>query len=333
MKSGMKIIDIHRHFWRKEYWSPSVAKQFALIASGKKFPNLPVEPLLAKVGDVICDPDGTKIIKEMDWLGTDVAILHHMDWGMGFYNEDAPVSVEEINKRHCDMNKTYPGRVYSLIGVDPRRGIKRCINLLVKGAEEWGAVGLNLNANFGFYYTDAICYPLYQKCIELDVPLDIHVGFQHWPAWSSKWAAQPVPYLDDIAVDFPDLVIIINHTGMDTRASSYLWEECVSIAETKMNIYLELSDWPRRLVRVLDDERELVRKLKIMKDAVGAHRIIYGSDQPAINPKHDNELTKRFIEWLLDLPTNAKKYGADFSKEEVELIMHGNAERIFKRMK
>ena len=100
-----------------------------------------------------------------------------------------------------------------------------------------------------------------------------------------------------------------------------------------MNIYLEVSDWPRRMVRVFDDEAELVRKLKVMRDAVGAHRIIYGSDQPAISPKHDDALTKRFIEFLLDLPTNAKKYGVDFSKEEVELIMHGNAERIFKRMK
>jgi hypothetical protein len=243
------------------------------------------------------------------------------------------MSVEEINKHHCDIGKKYPGRVYALIGIDPRRGIQRCINLLVTGIEEWGAVGLNLNANFGYYYTDAICYPLYQKCVELDVPLVIHVGYQHWPAWSSKWAAQPVPYLDDVAVDFPDLVIVINHSGMDTRASTYLWEQCVSIAETKMNMYLEVSDWPRRMVRVFDDEAELVRKLKVMRDAVGAHRIIYGSDQPAISPKYDDELTKRFIEYLIDLPTNAKKFGVDFSKEEVELIMHGNAERVFKRMK
>ena len=142
-----------------------------------------------------------------------------------------------------------------------------------------------------------------------------------------------MPYLDDVLVDFPDLVVVVNHSGMDTRASTYLWEQCVSIAETKLNMYLEVSDWPRRLIRVFDDESELVRKFKVMRDAVGAHRIIYGSDQPAISPKRDNDLTKKFIEWLIDLPTNAKKYGVDFSKEEVELIMHGNAERIFKRMK
>lgn len=328
----MRVVDTHRHFWQKEWWSPSVVRQFALVVSNKTFPPIPLESILPKIGDAIVDPDATKIIAEMDFLGTDVAIIHHMDYGMGFYNEDAPTPVEEINKRHCDVAKKYPGRVYAMIGVDPRRGIQRCINLLVKGVEEWGAVALNLNGMFGHYYTDAICYPLYQKCIELDIPLDIHVGFQHWPAWSSKWAAQPILYLDTISIDFPDLVIIMNHTGMDTRASTYVWEQCVSIAETKVNLYLELGDWPRRYVRVLDDERELVRKLKIMRDAVGTHRIIYGSDQPAVG-KYDDDLSKRFIEWLIDLPTNAKKYGVDFSKEEVELIMHGNAERIFKRIK
>lgn len=330
MVNGMKVIDIHRHFWKAEYWSESVMRQFAIVASTRKFPYADVEKLMPKIREArIADPDETKIIGEMDYLGTDIALLHHMDFGMMFKDKEL-ISVEEINKIHCDLAKKYPGRVFAMIGVDPRR--PEGIELFEKGVTEWGAVGLNFNPNFGYYPDDPVCYPYYQKCLELDVPLDIHVGYQHWPAGRSKWGAQPMPHMDDLTADFPDLVVIMNHTGMDTRASSYVWEQCVSIAETRVNVYLELADWPRRLVRVMDDMPELIRKLKIMRDAVGAHRIIYGSDQPGIS-RADDELTKQFIELLVDLPAQAKKYGVDFSKEEVELIMYGNAERIFKRMK
>lgn len=331
MVNGMKVIDIHRHFWQSTWWPESVMRQFALIASRKTFPHPDVEDLMPHIRNArVTDPDATKIIQEMDYLGTDVSILHHMDFGMMFKGEDAPSSLEEINKTHCDVAKKYPGRVFALIGLDPRR--PGGLQLFEKGVTEWGAVGLNFNPNFGYYPDDPVCHPYYNKCLELDVPLDIHVGYQHWPAGRSKYGAQPMPHMDDLTADFPDLVVVMNHSGMDTRASTYVWEQCVSIAETRMNVYLEVADWPRRLVRVMDDIPELMRKLKIMKDAVGAHRIIFGTDQPGIS-KQDDALTKTFIELLVDLPARGKKYGVDFSKEEVELMMYGNAERIFNRMK
>jgi len=82
----------------------------------------------------------------------------------------------------------------------------------------------------------------------------------------------------------------------------------------------------------MDDMSELMRKLKIMRDAVGAHRILFGTDEPAINQR-DFELTKKWVELFKDLPNVAKNYGIDFSQEETELILHGNVERIFKGIK
>ena len=69
-----------------------------------------------------------------------------------------------------------------------------------------------------------------------------------------------------------------------------------------------------------------------MLDAVGAHRILFGTDEPAINQR-DFDLTKKWVELFKDLPNVAKKYGVDFSWEETELMLYGNAERIFKSMK
>ena len=136
-------------------------------------------------------------------------------------------------------------------------------------------------------------------------------------------------FLDDIGCDIPDLVVIVNHTGMDSRAATSWWEEAVGVAETKLNFYLEVADWQKSMVRAMDDMPELIRKLKIMRDAVGAHRILFGTDDPPINER-DFELTKKWVELFKDLPNIAKKYGVDFSQEETELMLHGNAERIFK---
>jgi predicted TIM-barrel fold metal-dependent hydrolase len=72
-----------------------------------------------------------------------------------------------------------------------------------------------------------------------------------------------------------------------------------------------------------------MRKLNIMRDVVGAHRILFGTDEPSLIPG-DFELTKRWVQLFKNLPEGAKKYGVDFSQEETELILYGNAERIFK---
>lgn len=323
----MKVIDTHRHIWQKGCWSESIKRAIAETIAKKKLPFKDPDALLPHMGEKGSDPDGSLMIKDMDEQAVDVSILHHVDWGMAF-KDDAPVSIEELNKHHCELSKKYLGRVYSLFAIDPRRsgGVK----LFEKAVTEWGAIGLNFFPPWGFYPNDPICYPFYQKAIELDVPVSIHTGFQHWPGLHNKYA-RPM-YLDDVGCHFPDLVVIVNHTGMDSRASTSWWEEAVSVAEGKLNFYLEVADWQKLMVRVMDDMPELMRKLSIMRDVVGAHRILFGTDEPSLIPR-DFELTKKWVELFKNLPEVAKKYEVDFSQQEIELILHGNAERIFKRMK
>ncbi len=70
-----------------------------------------------------------------------------------------------------------------------------------------------------------------------------------------------------------------------------------------------------------------------MRDQLGAHRILFGTDMPAYNlakEESDMRLTQPWVQLFKNLPEEGRKYGVDFSKEEAELIMHGNAERILK---
>ncbi len=314
----MKVIDIHRHYWGKGWDPPGRIKAYP-----KRHP-VTLEQVEAKYTR---DPDGSKMIEEMDLLGTDVAVLHTVDSGLVFPG-DLPTDIEMINRFHCELAKRYPGKVHALFGIDPRRpgGVK----LFEKAVTEWGAKGLSLWPISGFYANEPMCYAYYQKCLDLGVPLTCHAGYQHAAESLAKYG-DPI-HLDEVARDFPDLTIIMCHTGLDKAPSDHWWETAVVVAATKPNIHVDVADWQRGGVRVMDDMPELFRKLKIMRDQLGAHRILFGTDQPSYNPENqeNDELSRQWVQLFKNLPEEGRKYGVDFSQEEAELIAHGNAERILR---
>ena len=316
----MKVIDMHRHYWGKGWDPPGRTKGYT-----KMYP-MSLDVVESKYTK---DPDGSKMIEEMDILGTDVAVLHTTDSGLA-YPGDAPTDIEMINKFHCELAKRYPGRIHALFGIDPRRpgGVK----LFEKAVTEWGAKGLSFWPISGYYANEAICYPYYQKCVDLGVPITCHTGFQHAPGTLAKYG-NPI-HIDDVARDFPDLTIVMNHTGLDKAPSDHWWETAVVVAATKPNIHVDVADWQREYtVWALDDMPELFRKLKIMRDQLGAHRILFGTDMPSYDLLHlesDIRLTQQWVQVFKNLPEEGRKYGVDFSQAETELIMHGNAERILK---
>ncbi|MEO8323262.1 MAG: amidohydrolase family protein, partial [Actinomycetota bacterium] len=59
-------------------------------------------------------------------------------------------------------------------------------------------------------------YPLYVACVELGIPFCTQVG--HTGPLRTSETGRPIPYLDDVALDLPDLVIVAGHIG-------YPWTE------------------------------------------------------------------------------------------------------------
>ena len=64
--------------------------------------------------------------------------------------------------------------------------------------------------------TDRRFYPLYAACVELDVPFCTQVG--HTGPLRPSEPGRPIPHIDQIALDFPELVIVGGHIG-------YPWTE------------------------------------------------------------------------------------------------------------
>jgi len=92
----------------------------------------------------------------------------------------------------------------------------------------------NLHPNHRRYY------PLYSKCIELGIPVSIHCSM-HYATGRSTDFSRPI-YLDDVAMDFPELTII-------ARLGGWPWvQELVGLALKHPNIYINIaSHRPRYL--------------------------------------------------------------------------------------
>ena len=124
-----------------------------------------------------------------------------------------------------------------------------------------------------FWPNDERLFPLYARLEELGLPVTFHTGLSRFRGTRLKFA-QPI-VLDDVAVAFPRLPILMAHAG---RGAWY--EEAALLATLHPNVYLEISGLPpRNLPTYFPRWRDLVDKM------------IFGSDFPGVPSLSDNVKT------------------------------------------
>ena len=144
--------------------------------------------------------------------------------------------------------------------------------------------------------TDRRYYPLYAACVELGVPFCTQVG--HTGPLRPSETGRPIPYIDRVALDFPELVIVGGHIG-------YPWtEEMIAVARKHENVYIDTSAYTARRY-----PPELVR---YMQSESGRRKVLFGTNYPMIAPQKALE----------DLDA----LGLD--DEARELFLSGNAKRV-----
>ena len=173
--------------------------------------------------------------------------------------------------RVADICQRYPDRFSGLAGVDPTRGMQG-LRDLEYAVKEYGFVGAHLYPHwFGLPPDHARYYPIYAKCCELEIPLMMQVGhclrYQRERILPS--VGRPIT-LDQIAIDFPELVLIGIHLG-------YPWtEEMISVAWKHENVHIG-SDayaprhWPESFVHFIN--------------TWGKDKVLFGTDWPVIDPE------------------------------------------------
>jgi predicted TIM-barrel fold metal-dependent hydrolase len=115
--------------------------------------------------------------------------------------------------------------------------------------------------------TDRRFYPVYAACCELGVPFCTQVGHTG-PLMPSEYG-RPIPYIDQVAIDFPELVIVGGHIG-------YPWtDEMIAVATKHANVYIDTSAYtvaryPRALVEYLRGH--------------GRDKVLFGTNWPMVPP-------------------------------------------------
>src|SRR6204780_5750245 len=192
--------------------------------------------------------------------------------------------------------------VMAFASVDPTRGAealseaRRLINRGVKGFKLHPPLQQ-------FHANDKIAYPFYEVIQEARLPVIFHTGHSGIGTGMPGGGGVRLKYghpmdIDDVAVDFPDMPIIMAHP-------SFPWQdEAISVCLHKVNVYIDLSGWsPKYFSPTLIQYANTLLKKKVL----------FGSDFPLITPDR----------WLADFEKIA-------IKDEVRpLILKENAIRLF----
>jgi len=157
-----------------------------------------------------------EFVGELDREGAEVSVLGRVD-----------------NYVLADVVKEYPKRFFALASISPFDGMRgvREFEHLVK---ERGLNGLRVAALYNnLAASDRRYYPLYAKCVELDVPVRIYSTMNY--ANDRPYDLGHPRHLDQIAMDFPELRI-------DAALSGWPWvNDLVGLMRRHPNLYCDTS--------------------------------------------------------------------------------------------
>ena len=202
-------------------------------------------------------------VSQMDQAGITAALLVATKVGRaglpGSWHVDPAVVLEATKK--------YPKRFFGLMGIDPFAGMNG-VKELERYVVDHGFVGAHVIPHwFGLSPDDERLFPFYAKCLELDIPIQIHIGSSliHTPAQQLPSLGSPNS-LDEIAYTMPFLKMVATNSG-------WPWvEELISASNKHENIYVVVDKHPISALGW-----PMFNFLK----SWGMNRVLFGADFPS----------------------------------------------------
>jgi uncharacterized protein len=303
------IFDIHAHLMGPEAPGKAFWDGFTRLAVAQTGRS---EERIRQRLDDIWDLTGKRLIQDLDEARVDKVMVMPVDWGLVPAFKESTMDIWEQHELHARAARQYPDRMVTFACFDPRR--PSAVAMLERAVKELGMVGLKIHPAAGFFPNERMVYPMYEKALELGIPVMVHTGPEPKPLYSRH--CQPV-YVDDVAADFPDLTIILAHAGL-----SAWWQEAAGVASVAPNVYLDISGW-QAMARLRP--LEFYTTLRSLISTLGAHRILWGSDYPALRLLLSEAA---WVKAITDPPEAARQHGITFTNEEVSAIMGDNAARL-----
>lgn len=205
------------------------------------------------------------------------------------------------NRQVADLVGSHPDVFIGFGSVDPHKGERAVMG--VHEAAQLGLRGLKFHPSAqGCAPNDRMMYPILEVAEELGLVALFHTGTTGLGSGTpggmgiKNRLADPM-FLDDVAADFPGLVIVMAHP-------SWPWQNAaIAVAQHKQNVYLELSGWSPKLFPA-----ELVAAVR----GPLAERTLFGTDFPFLTPD----------KWLKDWATLGVEDAV------TDRILNGNAQRL-----
>jgi predicted TIM-barrel fold metal-dependent hydrolase len=235
---------------------------------------------LGRYSFTIPDRSNHSVVASMDRLGIAKILCSHLLC--------MTRDVEYGNAQILEALREFPNRILGYVAVSPFEP-----DVVGKNVAQWlsaGFTGLKLHNANGFSYADSAYLPAYELANERRLPVLYHT-------WGNE---KEFAEIRQVTATFPEMPILLAHSG-SANETGY-----IEIAKNFPNIYLELalSSVPLGLVDRL-------------VQAVGAGKIVWGSDVNFINQAHQV----------------GKVIGAAISDAEKTQILGGNARKILSEIR
>jgi predicted TIM-barrel fold metal-dependent hydrolase len=229
------------------------------------------------------DPDS--VVRCLDEYGVSQAVLLTPDRVL---NPPSDFDYRQANEAVARAVAKYPDRILGAIRINPLFGEEFVWSTVRHFVENRGLRGIKMLARVDFYNPTSLhtVGPVFEAAAHYDIPILFHSGHP----------SRDLPSLQGYAAKhYPDTRVVIAHMGLH----DFITETIIVCKETP-NVYADMSQaWPY-------DIKAFVR-------ALGAERLLYGSDAPFQSPKVER----------------VKVEECRFTDDELELIFHKNAECVW----
>lgn len=200
------------------------------------------------------------------------------------------------NDQIAQFVRRHPERIVGVAAVNLEKPVE-AVRELERAAKELGFKALRVvpwlwkrPPNDRFYF------PLYVKCIELNIPFCTQTG--HTGPLMPSELGRPVPYVDEVALIFPELKIVCGHIG-------YPWtDEMIGVAWKHEHVYIDTSAYlpryyPPQLVHYMN--------------TYGKRKVLFGTNFPQLD-------LQKCVEQALQL---------ELSEDSRANFLYHNASRVF----
>ena len=279
-----KVFDAHVHMMAWHLAKPHIVETMRRT-----------QPQFAKIQSYVKDP--AKFVKLLDGEGIERAgLINYVAPEIMGFPPAVNEWVHDYTKGHRDRLVPFGG-IHPLHTDNPRKDVETLLFTYEIAAVKIHPVHTGFAAN-DYELGHSTLRILYEACEREGIPVMIHTGTSIFPLARNRFG-NPMD-VDDLAVDFPKLKIIIAHAGRP------LWmDTAMFLVRRHPNVFFDISGIPpKKLLEYLPDLERY------------ADKALFGSDWPG--------------PMIPSMGENAKAVnGLPLSTKTRRRLLHDNAARLF----